>query len=616
MRSLIACMMALTFSCTAAVTPAERVPAYYWKVTPAGPTAELVTLFCSECTTERDAPVLSVLRDTLGDGTSKTDRLIYVWLLQYSPSNWRQRMLAALPFFYWRVGNGAGVPKHGALSPLMNVSAPLHPVLESANRQLLQWLLFDPMTVSVRATTRAYAENVSDHERIRLEEAISYLRNTPTDGGSGAMTRKDVDTLIARLSLRKRLLGGLVANERIAHIGDLERIEAERVRLRNWEYLRECAERAGLFFEPVSLSSATENYAILWFRPHAPSPERAGADDGPIWRILQIANPWKDKRIEHWQGFTAEHDVNGHREALIPLAAYSLTYPRSPLLMVDFRSEGHLRRHEMLQRGVDQLVSGVLGLSHFANWYYFAGADTYNFVASRRGATLNRAARLDSYAQFRSALELDTELPADLRNVMRDKLDELELNPLAASAEAEVANARARYNMLQQEAQNGMLAKRLDQERREEVAEFGQPSSHLMLDAFLRTASFGAYTHRAKETPGMLQTLNRERRAQADLELVDAAVHSGTAPEVAFDRSILSAVVEEISELLPTIKSKQVRSRVLDDLKAIESTTEDNELREACSRARDGANGPVGIGIATRPRVAGPALIPALDTVN
>src|SRR5579875_1915627 len=90
---------------------------YHWDATPVGETAQLLTLFCTS--QNSDVPVVAVLRDTLGDENPENDRVTYVWLLSYSRPNLGQRFLAAVPFFYWRVGKGSeirGLPRHRSAS--------------------------------------------------------------------------------------------------------------------------------------------------------------------------------------------------------------------------------------------------------------------------------------------------------------------------------------------------------------------------------------------------------------------------------------------------------------------------------------------------------------------
>lgn len=601
MRKLVSSLVAaLLVLCQCAwpevAQPSSSAP-FYWTRTPVGDSASLFTLFYGR----NNLPVVALLRDNLGDGDRENDRLIYVWLLDYSPLSWRQRALAMVPFFYWRVGSGSNKPEKGDVRPLLDLASPLRPLASGANRQLLQWTLFDPMTGVVRATTRAYTENTTDHERIRVEQTISYLSKAPTLGKQD-LSRHDLDYVIARLSLRERLLGGIVPDEQASRMGVEERIAAERIRVRNWEYLRGSAERAGLIFEPLKLSEGAENYAIVWFRPGAQRPPEYGSDDGPMWRILNLRNPWKDQRLADWHGLTVEREINGQRVQLIPLAAYSLTYPRMPLLMVDFRSEERVRHSIVGQRAVGQLVSGILGLSHFANWYYFVGADAYSFVESRRGTALNRAARLDCFAQFRSALALDTELPLDLRTAMQRRVDELEVNPLDASPETEIQTARARYSNLLQEVHNGELVRRLNLERREEVAAFGRGPERTAVDTTMHAVTLGAYTHRAQRSADLLVRLDRERRVESNLEYLDTVVRSGTPPEIGFDPQRIAASVNEVSALLPDVRSKRIRERLTADLKRMESLTTNNELRASCEFALRTAEGETGQGIAAQPR--------------
>jgi hypothetical protein len=101
---------------------------YYWKTTPVGDSAQLLSLFCRACGVstgiEQDLPLVSVLRDTLGDQTNENDRVTYVWLLTYALPRFGQRILSAVPFFYWRISKGSkSVTKHDT-EPFMDLSAP------------------------------------------------------------------------------------------------------------------------------------------------------------------------------------------------------------------------------------------------------------------------------------------------------------------------------------------------------------------------------------------------------------------------------------------------------------------------------------------------------------
>ena len=72
--------------------------------------AELITVHARLAGLESDTndkwvPMMSILRDTLGDLNSENDRLRYVWPLTYTRPTIKQRLAAAIPFFYTQVGS-------------------------------------------------------------------------------------------------------------------------------------------------------------------------------------------------------------------------------------------------------------------------------------------------------------------------------------------------------------------------------------------------------------------------------------------------------------------------------------------------------------------------------
>jgi hypothetical protein len=134
---------------------------YYWKSESVAGTAQMLTLFCRSCAPSlgggRDVPVVSVLRDTLGDDP-ENDRVTYtyIWLLTSARPRLRQRILSAIPLFYWRVGRVIGSVTRHDTAPLMDLSAPQHPMMAQAERKVIQWTAFDPVGGPVRASTHAY----------------------------------------------------------------------------------------------------------------------------------------------------------------------------------------------------------------------------------------------------------------------------------------------------------------------------------------------------------------------------------------------------------------------------------------------------------------------------
>lgn len=559
---------------------------YYWKSNDVGNTAQLLTLFCRACAgTEArpdDVPLVAVLRDTLGDDDPQNDRVTDVWLLTYSRPGIGQRILAAVPFFYWRIGRGSDRVKSDP-PPLLDLNAPQHPMMREIERDLLQWTLFDPMTTAVRATSRAYRANETDYERLHLEEAIGYLREAPVSAGEGELTRAQVNTIIARLELRKRLLGGLVTDRRAASVGQEAAFEEQRVRSRNWELLRECASRSGLFFEPFSLAGGAQQYAMLWFPlggSFQPSSSLAA-----VWKLLGIKNPWTDGRLKDWHGPVFQRVLDSHGAlapaghsgkavTLVPLAVYGLTYPGNPLLLVDFRGERHVRRHEMLQRTINELTAGIIGVSHFTNWYYFAAADLYDFAARRHGKPTDQAERLDCYSRFRVQLALDRHLDPALRAGIVQRLDKLAINPLTATPQREIEAAKARYKRLVYDSDDkGPVLVRLNNQRRAEIAVFRESTAARVRDALLHTATFGLYTRAARHSPANLATLDIERRVTHQLNFLDSLLAAGTPPEIACDAALIQDSVADLRTLIPFVQSRRVEQHARATLAQLDEQT-------------------------------------------
>ena len=619
---------------------------YYWKTTPVGNTAQLVTLFCGSCGTASDdvdtvtradadksggdVPLVSVLRDTLGDRNPRNDRLLYVWLLSYIHPNAAQYILSAMPFLYWRIGEGSSSASH-TVSPLLNLTTPERSLVFKVGRQILQSSLLDASATPIRAVSRAYRGNESDYQRLRLEEAAAYLRKSPISDGDNGLSRSELDTVIARLELHKRLLGGLVTGRNVAQVGAEAGYAQERIRSRDWEVLRQCAERTGLIFEPLKLAGSTAKYGILWFSPGA-VPPAPGQSLRPIWKLLNIRNPWTDRRLRNWHGpaYIRTLDENGSllpagssgvtHVRLIPLGVYSLDYPTAPLLLVDFRNGLHIRRHEMTQRAINDVTAGIIGISHFSNWYYYAAADLYDFVVSRHGSAMNETARLDCYSQFRAAVALDQKLDPRLRDQIQRRMSSLAFNPLEGSPGKALQLARAHYQVLLAEAQDGRLSSRIDKERRGELANFGASRRARFARIVLHGATFGTYTHRVKKSDENLTALDHERRILYQLSFLDSLVDAGTAPEVAYAPGRIQASIAEVGDLIPRIRSAAVRTHAIHTLQQLQEISQSSDLQANCATAlaslKDLDSSPVQVaaGQGKRPSAAMVALLSSMHT--
>jgi hypothetical protein len=561
---------------------------YYWKTTNVGDSARLLTLFCRTegvfKDTEEGVPVVSVLRDTLGDQDGENDRVTYVWLLTYAHPPMGQRVLSAIPFFYWRISKGSkSLSKHDDL-PFMDLSAPENPMMARVEQDLLQWTAFDPMTAPVRASTHAYGNNRQEDERLHIEEAISYLRQAPVSNDSTALTQVQLDTVIGKLKLREILLGGLGTDNQAARVGMQSDFEQERIRSRNRELLRQWAEKTGLIFESLNLNENQSHYAILWFpQSESAAPENLSLQS--IWKLLSIRSPWTDGRLRNWKDPVYERtfDTNGSIR-VIPLAVYSLDYPKQPLILMDFRHKLSRRRREVAQRSANELITGVLGISHFADWYFYVAFDLHRFIVGRRGAALDQGSRLDCYSDFRMHLALDRSLDPALKQDMEQRSRWLAVNPLEAAPEREIQNAIARYNLLVPQAgENRDLVARVDQQHRFELSSFGESERTKLTKSMLHVATLSVYKQQAKSDDIFM--LDHERRLTHQLSFLDPLVRADMPPEVSYDSQRIKASVRELSSLMSTISSSAVRSHVEATLERLKNLSKDEELQTECTSA-------------------------------
>lgn len=596
-----------TVSLPSVISQAPQPPAYYWTEAPVAEGAELVTLFGRFGTDSAgaavpDVPLVSVLRDSLDNSEPNDDRLRYVWLLTSNRPTFAQRVLSAVPFFYWKLGKG-GSPSGGTPAMLADLSHPAHRVWRTAERDILQWTALDPMTMPVRASSHAYRTNNANEERVHLEEAIALLRRAPASTDGSGLTGDQIDGVVARLMLAKNIMGGLMKDGQLERVGNGRDAQRQSTIGRNWELLRTSAERTGLIFEPLQLGGTGENYAILWF-PLGTTFAPPGISLASTWKLLHISNPWRDTRLKTWEGYVQGRSLDkdgkllpvgetGAKEIdLAPLAVYSLTYPRSPLLMIDFRNKTQTKRREVIQRATDEIVSGVLGLSHFGNWYYYAGNGLYQFVKSRRGAAVNAGARIDSYAEFRVAAALDTSLDPAFRKQLRQRTDGLSANPLNVSVRQQLSAASRNYRALLAEAADPeKLPKQLDNDRRHELASFGKSTPSEIGATALHYLTLTAYTRRAPRREGNLALLSRERKTKAALQYLTQVANAGPQPEVTFNLDRIHQSIAELENLVDANSPKQIRNQAATALEGVRAQSLDTGLRADCSRALVAFNG-------------------------
>jgi hypothetical protein len=558
-------LRSFAFLVLALAAPAlDAGPLYSTERIPLHGGSELVTIFEDVPPENTRVPLLCVLRDTLGDDNPQNDRLRYVWLLNNVSPGWWQRAAAAMPFFYSRAASRQS--DHGAPTPILDL-ADKHPrALSDLGQASLQFLMFDPAGLALRASTRAYLGNRDNEQKANFAQAlavISAMENEPESGR--VFSSAELARLRARFLLGQRRFGGLVTEERFPQVSANALRQAEEARGRNWEILRQAAESNGLWFDPLTLGSREPEYALIWIRRGDLSARGKRPFDG---QLLRIGDPWMDSRLRNWKGYS-QLDADG--EERIPLALYDLEDARAPLLLVDFRDPLHPKRHELFERGVTDLMKSVFDLSYVHDWYYFATRGGHNWVAGRHGGAQDPLSRLRAYSKLKMKLGVEDSLDPALHAELQKQLAHLEMNPLESDGKAEARMAPQHYARLMESAKT--VAARVDRDRAAELGPALHSRGARILFRVSTVATAGLYRHREQIDERTMALLDVERRAQFHEQFLRQAA-AASRIEVEFD-------TEQIRESLAFLANRKITHRA-ELLASLFSKTEDESLRLTC----------------------------------
>jgi hypothetical protein len=559
--------------------------------------AQLITLFGhgtgSETEGERqnEIPILSVLRDTLGDSDPTNDRLRQVWVYSYvNPSLW-QKVAAGLPFFYLSAHKNRA-PAGELPGPLLDLGNPRKDTWRSLTEVVLQSEVLDGIGMPLKLTTRSFRGNAGDYRKLHLWQAATALSAAESAYNQRASTNAmEFPVLGARLALATRTLGGLVSErylevawQRLSHESNLNRGH-------NWELLRQKAEDNGLRFQPLSLAGQENNFALLWLEQPLPAEAAAGKFDG---KFLGISNPYKDGSscgqdiyersfYLNAQGNEVAEGTPGARPATMkPLALYALDYPRVPLLLVDFCNPHRPGTGERIRRFATDLTVNVLGWTTFSNWQYMVAKSSFMFVRRRHGAALDRSARMRAYAQLRYALKFDSSLDPDLRRTLEHNLQGLGLNPLSVGLGSEIEMARLQYAALLEyaESSNG-LARKLQEDRAHEIAGLQHSCGARILFGLARIGTLGLYHHGHDDGEEGWEALDLQRRFAYQKRFLESILASDPRPQAAWDHEAVIRSVDILSDL--GSQGPKVRKRAVKLLSTVMRETDDNWLRCQCA---------------------------------
>lgn len=489
-------------------------------------------------------PLVSVLRDTLGDTSPENDRLRYVWPLTYTRPTLRQKISSAVPFLYTRVGNRKSSHEKTP-PPVLDLADTDHYVWNKIFWTALQSLLLDPYSLPLKASTRSYRQNIGDYRKSHIIRALSVLALYQAVGGEKAFSETELSEIQARLKLTDKTFGGFVGDLNLQRYNQQQDAHARDTRGHNWELLRQRAEAESLYFEPLQMPDGSMTHALLWVS----SPDLAANQNKRYEkRFLNIASPWGDKRLLNWEGYAETRflDADGHlvdantpgarATEMIPLALYGLDNPRIPMLLVDFRDGFNPKKREMSRRALTDVTKNILSVSAFGDLPYFLGRTVFDFITGRRGMDVNQPSRLQTYSQLKLLLSLNQSMDPDLRTQIGKSLERVSLNPLENDLEAEARIATEQYdNLLAYANRPDGLPAKLNRDRRTELVPLEHSRKEQILFRVGNILSFGKYTYREKETSDMEAQLDESRRLDYHTHFLQEVARSGPKIDVVWN---------------------------------------------------------------------------------
>jgi len=534
-------------------------------------------------------PMVSVLRDTLGDLNPENDRLRYVWPLTYTRPSLKQRISGAVPFLYSRVGNRKG-SSSSAPPAVLDLASPERDVWNRIFLAALQSLLLDPYGMPIKASTRSYRQNLSDYRKSHVIRALSVLALYQAVEGSPAFSESELSEIQARLRLTDKTFGGLLGDLDLQRFNEKQVTATLDARGHNWELLRQRAEAESLYFEPLHLPDGSATHALLWVAKPDLEAKRNQSFKG---RFLNIADPWSDKRLANWKGHVelryfdedsrpVSAEAPGARAIeMIPLALYGLDNPKIPMVLVDFRDASNPKKREMSRRVLQDVTSNVLSLSSFGPLAYFLGRSVFDFVTGRRGIDINQPSRLRTYSQLKLLLSVNESLDPKLREQIDSRLERVSLNPLENDLAVESQLAIQQYEALVAYAKrpNGLAAK-LNRDRRAELVPLEHGKTARIFFRLGNILSFGKYTHREdadSNSSPLNERLDLARRLNFHTLFLLKVAESTPQIEVIWSLDEVKRSLQFIAE-----HGNQANSKAITAASSIFRRTGDEETRRLC----------------------------------
>lgn len=526
--------------------------------------SEIITIFADLKTEDggnfengKNVPLVSVLRDTLGDETLENDRLRYVWLHSYAKPSLAQQITSGIPFFY------KSVAKKGSVG---DEPPPAVMDLNPSDKNMWDkvfWMVFKNLVLTqfdavVRTSTLQFKGNKSNYRKAAMMRALAVLTLYESLEGDKILNETELQDIQARVMLSDKLTGSFLQKENLGRVYEKNLEKTRDYRGHNWELLRQYSEAQGLYFEPLEMPDGSATHAIVWV---AESDLKANQNKKFDSRFLNFKNPWTDKKLQNWKGYrevrfyddenreVAPETPNAKSKTLIPLALYGLDNPKIPAILIDFRNNENPRMRELSKRILDDVTNSVFSISKFGNLPYFFGHFLFDFVTARRGIDYNQASRFRSYSQLKLLLLLNESLDDDFKGEINERLEKVAVNPLENDLDAEIRIARKQFeNLIAYAKRPDGLAKKIENDRREEMVRLKHGGRQRMLYAAAHLFTFGIYTHREKPTPELYAEMDIRRQLDFHERFLRETARDSARPEIDSDVAAVKKSLDFISE--------------------------------------------------------------------
>jgi hypothetical protein len=557
--------------------------------------AELVTIFYRMNGTfdqgdasgeRRPVPLISILRDTLGDDVKENDKLRDVWMLTYTSPTTLQKITSAIPFFYRRIAQkkdaGKTVPKS-----IIDLSGGSNELFMTILWEILRRGYLGPAGGKPKMIWGTLRTNHSQYKRSAMAEAAQILSLYEQVSGEKGLTDREFDDIKTRLGLTNKSFGGSVPRENYLRADDRMYVSSTANGGQTRELLRRFTESQGLYFEPIETPDGSAKHAIVWVFKEDLETNKTRNWEG---RFLNIKSPWGDERLLNWKGysevrwFDAEsrevepNTPSAVSKTLIPLAVYGLDHPKIPIILVDFRDTGNPKKREIMSRVWDDVTSNVLSVTQGGGLAVTIGKFLYGFVTGKRGMDIKQPSRDRSYAQLKMILAMDESLNEQFRREIDDRLEKVIPNPLVNDLTNELNVARGQYRNLVEYAKDPKgLGADLQKDRMKEMTLAAYGGKMPKKYSIAQLLTFGLYKHRLKPTPELMAKAELQRELDFHERKIRETAYYSIRPEI-------DANVPELMRSLIFVShnGNQAGGRTAEAIGKIFASTMEDDVRNAC----------------------------------